>query len=324
MRYRFITVLHNMKLMMTKNKGTEIMPRCRISNGRQVLDQTFQSKLVTSTLGVHSIDEFDNSVYVYLDGEISDLNCWDEMDALGVHITFLHLRQIQSFIHCLWEVKDNNVYVRDGFLLAYRHDFKYEASYKASLSEIFSFSTAEKGESLFSKTELERAIDVYNPTFLDKLMKEDYDGKNPNPDHLYKNKGSERMVRALYFTDHAKKSAILPLKIMFYCNALECLFTIGNSEVNHKIAERVALILGTSPETRKDLYNIIKKAYVSRSNLTHGQYLKGNDADLKGISNKLDTILRELLSANHEVFSKSDRDMEDFFLNLLFVSASNY
>ncbi|WP_404292621.1 hypothetical protein LG276_19835 [Cytobacillus kochii] len=323
MKYRFITVLHRMKLETIKNKGTELFSGARISNGSQVLTETLETRLMSGTLGVHSINEFENSVYVYIDGEFSEIHTQDKMDEIGTKYTFIFLRQIQEFIHCLWEIKDNNVYVRDGFLLAYNKHFEDGCTYKASLSEIYSYSTDELKESIFSDSEIHTAIHNFVPSTIEELDEEDtFGGQLPNSNHLFKVNNSNRMGRAIYFTAGARRSAILPMKIVSYCNALECLFTIGTSEVNHKIAERVAIMLGTSKESKKDLFKLIKNAYNYRSTLVHGQHLKGSEENLVSISKGLDDVLRNLTVAKHEIFSKSDKEMEAFFLELLFTHHS--
>jgi hypothetical protein len=122
----------------------------------------------------------------------------------------------------------------------------------------------------------------------------------------------------IYFVVGARRSSIFPMKIVNYCTALECLFTIGTQEINHKIAERVAVMLGTSSKDKKELYNVVKKAYSIRSKIVHGQYLKGSDDELASISKELDNILRQLIVGNHEVFSKDDKEAEDFFQDLIF------
>ncbi|MCK2000840.1 HEPN domain-containing protein [[Brevibacterium] frigoritolerans] len=318
MKYRFITILHNMKLETIKNKGTEIFPGARISNGPQVLSKTLDTELMRDTLGVLSKDEFDNMVYLYVDGELANIPTKQQMDEIGTDYTFFLLRKAQSFIEHLWQIKDNNIYVRDGFLLTYNKQFEDGCTYKASLSEIYSYATCEEKESNFSNKEISSAILAFSPYALDGYKEKTFGGKNPNSDHFYKNKGSQRMVRAEYFTLGARGSAIVPMKIVSYCNALECLFTTGKTEVNHKIAERVAIMLGTSKESKLHLFDLVKKAYTYRSSLVHGQYLKGTEENLLTISKELDDILRKLLVGKHEIFSKSDAEMNDFFDQLLF------
>lgn len=242
------------------------------------------------------------------------------MDKIGVKYTFYYLRLAQSFIYDLWKIKDNIIYVRDGFLLAYHNNYEDGFVYKASLSEMMSYSTCEEKESTFSKNEILSAARDFTPYSIDEYGEKSFGGKHPDADILFKNKGSKRLDRAHYFTLTARTSSILPMKIVAYCNALECLFTTDKSEVNHKIAERVALMLGTSDKSKKEFFDLIKKAYGCRSSVVHGQHLKGEERALIEISEKLDGILRQLLVAEHEIFSKKDEEIEAFFTDLLFTT----
>lgn len=181
-----------------------------------------------------------------------------------------------------------------------------------------SFSTCERKESNFTKDEILSAARDFKPFSIDEYGEKSFGGKHPDADILFRNKGSKRLDRAHYFTLGARVSSILPMKIAPYCNALECLFTTDKSEVSCKIAERVALMLGTSDESKKEYFDLIKKAYGCRSTVVHGQHIKGEESDFIEISKKLDGILRQLLVAKHEIFSKKDLEIETFFTDLLF------
>lgn len=318
MKFRFITPLFNLKLETVLNKGIELFPGARITNGPEEKNKILNTQLMQHTAGKISIREYDNNPYLYIDGEFETIKSKAEMDEIGVKYTYYYLRLAQSFLQDLWLIKDNSIYVRDGFLLAYYKDFEDGFIYKASLSEIFYHSSCVDMESNFTKNQILSATRDFIPYPIEEYDEKNFGGKNPDADHLFKNKGSNRLDRAFYFTIRARTCCILPMKIVFYCNALECLFTVGTSEVNHKIAERVALLLGTSGESKKELYKIIKMAYDCRSTVVHGQHIKGEEVKLVHVSQKLDDILRELLSEKHEVFSKKDPEMEETFTNLLF------
>lgn len=51
MKYRFITIMHNMKLGSTKNKATRVFEGARISNGNKVLYEIYS----------HAIDTINNN-----------------------------------------------------------------------------------------------------------------------------------------------------------------------------------------------------------------------------------------------------------------------
>jgi len=322
MKYRFITILHNMKLDTIKNRGTRIFDSARISNGREALSEVFETRLFQDTAGTHSIDEFKDTVYFYIDGEFEDITTQEEMDKKGVEFTFLFLRQAQEFAMELWKIKDNNIYVRDGFLLTYNSEIEEGRTFKASLSEMPTYATGNGGISNFSNEEIMLATNDFVPLSVEDLGEDSVGGKYPSSSHFFKSSGSERIDRATYFTMAARNNSTLPMKIVSYCTALECLFTSGNSGVSHRIAERVAAMLGTSGEEKKDLFKLVKKAYGHRSTIIHGSSLKGNDEGLIDLSLGLDEILRDLIVAEHEIFSKNDGEIEDYFLDLLFTNTS--
>ncbi|MCK6207684.1 hypothetical protein KZX50_19770 [Bacillus infantis] len=323
MKYRFITILHNLKLESRKNKGIEIFPGARISNGNEILEETLKTRLLMGTAGVHSVDEFEGSVYLYIDGELEDIVAQEEMDEIGVKYTFFFLRQAQQFAVNLWTLKDNNIYIRDGFLINYTNQLESGRTFKASLSEVFTYSTGKRDDedgnnllALYSDNEIAEVLHNFSPYQLGDM--DEYGGKYPAASHFFKNSGSERMDRAIYFTMDARRNAALPMKIISYCTALECLFTTGKTEVNHKIAERVAVLLGNDAEDKKRLFSLIKKAYDYRSTVIHGSSLKGENKDLIEISRSLDDVLRLLINGKHEIFSKKDKEIDDLFMDLLF------
>lgn len=318
-KYRFITIAHNLKLENIKNRGTQIFPRARISNGKQILNETFLNDSISNTLGVHSVDEFyDESSYVYIDGTFEGMNSKEEVDEIGVKYTFYFLRQVQSFVNELWKVKDNSIYIRDGFLIVYKDNLEAGFSYKASLSELFTFSSGKIKPITFSDSEISVAVSNFKSSEIEEYSKESFGGKLPDSNHLLKSNGSERFDRARYFTMMARTKSISPMKIVLYCIALECLFTTTKSEVSHKVAERVALLLGETEQGKKELFKLIKSAYGYRSTLVHGQHLKGSKGDIIDLTTKLDDVLRDLITNKYEVFEKNDNDMEKTFVNLLF------
>lgn len=318
MKYRFITIMHRMKLETVKNRGVSLFRRARLSNGLSILEETLKTKLMKSTAGVHSVDEFDNTVYFYIDGEFEEIETKDEMDKVGTKYTFAFLRIIQHFLGELWEIKDNNVYVRDGFLIVYDETFEDGFTYKASLSAIFTRSNLEEHETTFTDDEVKVAIEKFQFENANDFLDANKDYRKATDDILFKYSKSHRIQRAYYFVLNARGSAILPMKIVSYCTALECLFTSSKSEINHKIAERVACLLGDTIEERKRLFKLVKKCYDVRSTIVHGSSLKGESEDLKHLSQDLDIILRKLLSEDNEIFYKKDDELDKFFIDLIF------
>ncbi|MFE4571020.1 hypothetical protein [Paenibacillus chitinolyticus] len=318
MNYFFITIMHNMNLDIKLNKGIELAGGTRISNGPEVRIEILDNLLLRSTAGVHSINEFYDTVYYYKKGNFPYINTHDEMDVQGSMFTFYFLREAQGFLTDLWQVKDNGIYIRDGFLIAYDNQIEDGRTFKASLTETFSTSSGTRDLITFSKNEIQKAVQTFEPFILEELSEENFGGKNPSFNHFYKNKGPQRMHKANYFTLAARNNIAPPMKILMYCTALECLFSTAKTEINHRIAERVAFMLGRSVEEKKDLFTFIKKAYDLRSTIVHGSSLKGNEEYIAQISIRLDEILRQFLLGSHDVFTKSDSEIDDFFVDLLF------
>lgn len=318
MKFKFLTVLHAMEIDCRLYKGIRLYPGTRVTNALEPISDIIDNQPFISTAGIHSINEFKDAVYLYKFGDLQDFNTKAEVDEIGNMYAFYFLREAEQFLYHLWEIKDNGVYVRDGFLVVYESNIEEGWTYKASLTTIYSDASCSKKDSRFSKDEVNLAIKNFTPFSLNEMKKDNFGGKYVDSDHFFKNSDYTRMDRALYFTCAARGNATLPMKIVSYCTALECLFTTSNSEVNHRIAERVAVLIGTLESEKKEVYSLIKKAYDYRSKIVHGSYIKGKDEDLISVSTSLDNILRKLLLNNYEVFSKRDDEIDQFFLNLLF------
>lgn len=317
MKYKFITILHFMRLDKRLNKGIELSPGTRITNGPEVKSEILDTNLLRKTAGTHSTNEFKNTVYFYKTGEFPSIKSYDEIATKGQQYTFYFLREAQSFTTDLWMVKDNGIYVRDGFLITYNDSIDEGICFKASLTETFRSASGSMEQTTFTKDEINSATEHYRPYLIDDISDDDYGKKYPDFGHFYKKTSPERMRKAAYFTLAARTNAACPMKIVLYCTALECLFSTSKAELTHRTAERVAALLGGSSLEKKDYYKFIKKAYDYRSTTIHGSNLKDEETLLMDTAIKLDDILRKLILGNHEVFTKKDEEIDDFFINLI-------
>lgn len=145
------------------------------------------------------------------------------------------------------------VYVRDGFLICYdEDDLEKGMTFKASLSAIFSQSNNTDLPTTFSAEEIKMAIHKFNSDQSRPYNASDPQYKFPTSAHFFKSSNSTRWDRAFYFILCARSAAILPMRIAFYCTSLECLFSTSNSEVIHRVSERVALFLGGQLKREKN------------------------------------------------------------------------
>ncbi|WP_438969548.1 hypothetical protein [Nonlabens sp.] len=138
-------------------------------------------------------------------------------------------------------------------------------------------------------------------------------------------KNYSRIGRFSFFVKYARESRNLGHKILNYCSALETLFSTDNTEISHKIGERIAYFL-SKEFTKLDTYKIIKKAYTVRSKLTHGANIDNKlIEELPDISKEIDTILRTIMNKIItdekliSVFESNNQLLNNYFNELLFA-----
>ncbi|MFL2106527.1 hypothetical protein [Desemzia sp. FAM 23988] len=337
MKYLFITVLHNLELGRTYNKGIKLGNNIRISNGKDPLADIIYTNPLMETMGEHSLLEFsDNSTYLYIKGTFEEINEAREFININKNgiIVFKMLREIQAFTHKLWFVKDNSIYIRDGFLLIYDKKINSEYinahSFKGSLSEVITNRNGKIEPVVFSDYEIKKAYNDYSAELdfsdnywmsIDKKDEDTIGGKLPIPDIFIKEKDSNRVDRAKYFTVAARASSIIPTKLLNYISALECLFTTSTNELAHQISERVAILLGGNLDERLQYYAAIKTAYNYRSKIVHGDSIKKYYEKLESIEavcQKVDFVLRTIFSHHTGIFSKTDEEIDNCFKYMIF------
>lgn len=331
MEFIFYAVMHNMRLENTKIKGKKIIldeRNARITNSLDPIKDILNNSKVNSVLGIASYNEFSNgATYIYLKESFRNMTS-EETRQNANGYTFYLLRKLEHFIHYMWAIKDHNIYVRDGFLTLLDNHAGEHITYKAALTSINSLSSGKCEEyTLFTDKELEETnillksdLFSYNDSKFTELKESEYyrHYKYGDSDFFYKSRGSNRLIRAAFFSVSARASAHLQVKIMYYINALECLFTTDNSEVSHKVAERICFLLGDSKEERIELYKKIKKAYGIRSKVVHGSVFSDKDIDLELISTNLDDIVRKLLVEHSDFFNVNDDELNKNFNELIF------
>ncbi len=134
-----------------------------------------------------------------------------------------------------------------------------------------------------------------------------------------------RLGRAMHFVSSARTAPNIAFKIASYCSALETLFTTDETELAHKLSERVAFFLSERGYSRRTVFATVKAAYGIRSKLVHGSTLKAKQLDgLQSLSSKCDDYLRSILnaifgsSALRETFDSDNQAIEDYFSKLIF------
>lgn len=315
MRYRFITVVHFLKL--GKPNCIIPLPSGMLSNKSSLLKDilSYKSTLALGTMGVHSIDEFQGNTFYFVDGDFDSSITQKKVDSFGTMMAFGLLRQIQSLTNGLWSIRDNSVYVRDGFLFVFDKEFEDGVSFKASLSTINTKASGLIEDVFFSKGEIESIAENMLMISLDEMCS-GTNYRNATQFQYFKSAKMGRKAIAELYVFHARASASLSMKVLMYITAMEALVSTSTAELSHQVAERVAVLLGNDASARIAIYNDIKKGYGYRSKTAHGESLKGTEQDVAGSLERLDDYLRQLLRFDVP-FNLEPEQINLFFLNKL-------
>lgn len=316
MKYRFIAAIHFLKID---------QPECRIpvksgivTNKSGIINDvlSYRSSLAVGTLGIHSIDEFQGNSYYLVDGEFDPNLTEDDINCHGSQVSFAFLRQIQSLTDELWNIRDNSVYVRDGFLFVYDKQLEDGNTFKASLSTINTMASLKIEDVLFSKSEILTASDKMVEISLSEIFDEGANYALSTQFQFFKSSGLDRKSCAGMYVFFARSSAALSVKILMYVTAMEALVSTSTAELSHQVSERVSVLLANSAEDRLSVYNNIKKAYGYRSKAAHGELLKGTETELVSLLLLLDEYMRQLMKFE-EPYSFGANELNQFFLNKL-------
>ena len=316
MKYKFITAIHYLQLE-SENQSVELKSGY-ISNRSSLLSEIFYNKLSLNTLGLHSIDEIREAPSYYtVDGDFGNDVNQNDIDQLGTAFCFAMLRQIQLFVSKLWMLKDNSVYVRDGFLYSYCKSIEDGCTFKASVSLINSFADGNISNIIFTKENLVSVAKDMKIIPLEDILKNRQDFKVATQIQHYKKSGLSRKELAEMYVSLARKESVIPLKILMYSSAMEALVASATTELSHRVGERVAILIGTTPEERCNIYKNVKTGYDIRSKVAHGDFIGKNDETvIRETSILLDSYLRQLLTLDEPYSLKSD-EMNKFYLRKL-------
>jgi len=208
-----------------------------------------------------------------------------------------YLVACKMFLNDMWLVKDHCADLMLGFI-EYPH---VEAGLELILPYIpitthsnfvtsgFTDSSGNHHKTVqFTKAELQRAKKFQD---LDNRTRLPFSETSIKPTLL--EKGMPRVTLGSILTLTARTQNDLGLKISHYCSALESLFTTDNMELSHKLSERVAYFLASTPNKRRELYRQTKNIYAVRSKVVHGSAIS-KVGNLSTISKQADTILRRV------------------------------
>ena len=260
------------------------------------------------TVGLLEYDALTSADLVaYSSHEIDDKKT-SPMEFLSFQLGLLRLFSIS-----LWLIKDNCLDFDLGFIAYSKENMEFISS--NYLSGITFDSKGERNLTKYSKLELIKA----NNTFKSNIEVTN----NSNPLSYFQS-SSNRLTISVYYLQYLRQIKDLGLKISTYINVLESLFSTDNKELSHKLAERVAFIIGETPDRRIEIYSKIKKAYGIRSKIFHGSGINSKDIkEVHEISVFCDTLLRELFNKMFNdkqfmnIFGMKVSDLDKYFNELV-------
>lgn len=235
------------------------------------------------------------------------------------HSWFLKASTIIS--NAFWLVKDNSIRFNTGHL-SYTDD-KLITVKSNTVNSHYSNCLGNKDVITYSTDEIVEALKYFDFLFGITLNKEkgglDHTGAEAN-----------RINRAYYFIDLARKTYDIGTKVSLHCSAFECLFSVATAELTHRLSETIANFIGENFEEKKDYYKQIKGIYELRSSVTHGtginkKLFNNNEEGLNKIGSNCDNIMRLCLrkiisdeSLKELYFENNSEKIGAFFLDLIF------
>lgn len=298
----YISVINHILIQEDLGEGVYIIPNHKNHNFPSIKltnNQDVIKSLVTPNLkpliGQLEYENFfkPNTLIVYSKSQ------FDETKTNSIDYLDLNFYLIRIFFLCLWLVKDNSIDFDLGFL--YYSDAKSGFTTSSNIFSSSNFTCHGNRELItFSTEEIKNATNTLQENII--IEKQSHKIGNLN--------GFGRVGIAIYFIQHARSCSDLGLKMTSYCSSLETLFSNDNTELSHKLAERVAHFLSQKKEKRIDIFKQMKKAYDFRSKVIHGTIFKSEqEKEIECLIIEIDSICREIIK-----YAIEKNDMENVFI----------
>jgi len=316
MKYFFASLL-NLEKENLEPIDVEIFPGVRLCS-----DDSIKEKILTEDIVKHIgmfeyINLKNNGLFLYYEFEKEDIA---NFNPSSTNIQILHKLLIwtNAFLRNSWIVKDNAIVIDTAYLID--DNSITENRDLSSLQLQYKHTLADGGirPIKLSRKELDLMIEIHDKVEMYLHSKDSL---------LYLKfpivKNFSLIGRFLFFIKAARESRNLGHKILNYCSSLETLFSTDNTEISHKIGERTAFFL-SDEFNKKEVYEIIKKAYAIRSKLVHGSHINNKTIkEAPEISEKLDDILRKIFNLiffdneKLELFDSNNSRINDYFIDLI-------
>ncbi|MEK6479046.1 hypothetical protein WJR50_15975 [Catalinimonas sp. 4WD22] len=303
-----------------------------ISNDKTLLRKEIQNKTFVTNIGLKACYSLDNNPFLLSKADSSYYFNQLKVDS-DIKLSEIRHEHVQFFFMCLWFIKDCS----SNADTLYTYNIEENNAYPRYRNIFISNASGEYTNTKFSYEELANAYSIFHKAA--SLMNKGLDAKkfieSKPVDNAQTTLGSmhyipyndrNRIDRALMFLSLARANSFLPLKISFYVAIFETLFTTDNSEVTHKVSERISYYLASEFETKIDTFKLIKTAYTIRSKFVHGQHLGSKfktREKLINISKEIDQLTRILLlkiiKTDSEYFLQDNNRLDEWLTSLVFL-----
>jgi hypothetical protein len=316
MKYFFATLLH-IDLLDFEKECLEIMPGLILTNDSSKLDEFLNEDIKALIGGIEYTHITNSKAILYFEYEEEDIEK-HYSDFNNLQLLNLILLWVDDFLKNSWVLKDNSVVCDNAYLIDGPEKENAECS-SQRLNYTHTLSEGGIDKTTFSKTEIKKVMEMHEKI-------ESYLADNKSMSMSFSMaKNYSRIGRFSFFVKYARESRNLGHKILNYCSALETLFSTDNTEISHKIGERIAYFL-TGDYKKIDTYKAIKKAYTVRSKLTHGANIDNKSIEeLPDLSKEIDDILRTIMNKIMmdeqliSIFESNNQLLSNYFNELLFA-----
>jgi hypothetical protein len=294
---------------LTPNEKNSQVPKIRITNNKSVVSK-FLNPQLARLIGLIEYSHLADTYPIVAFAESScDLTSTTSIKHLDTHLYFLKM-----YFFCLWLIKDNAADFDIGYLSFINNKREFETSCNNFTNTNFKADTT-RTPTEFNLDELSQAaVYLTNNIYADLHNRSKVGNTSSN----------NRLTIATNFIQHARASSDMGIKMTSYCAFLETLFVNDNTELSHKLSERVSRYLEKDLEKRKQIFRLIKKSYEMRSKVIHGAALKENKTkELEELIKQVDNLCRKIMVSvilsdeGENIFEKSQEEIEHFFLELI-------
>ncbi|MCC4791126.1 HEPN domain-containing protein [Vibrio splendidus] len=315
-KYKFISTLRYLSISEPIDYWLTLVPGINITNDKSLISEIIDNEF-RDVAGIIEYNHFinaENIVYCEIDDSIFTKG---ENSHQALYTWLCWLKMLLSD---LWLLKDNAVICESAFCKFTDGEHEEWSSNYLTTPAYFSSGTSFQNTDMTMKELIqwdEKSCQVQSylcksrSTFMDSFT----------------NTKFSRIGRSMRFIQAAAREMHPAVKIAHYCSAYESLFSTDNSELTHKLSERVAFFLKDFGFDPIEVFDDLKSFYGIRSKVTHGDTLKSNkEQDLPEMSEKCDSYLRTILNIiiNDDelvaLFDGKKEPFEKFFKSKLFMA----